>query len=128
MFFRTENIGIDPLDIKIAPLYLLYGSALLQVAIKNSNQMLINADYKTDDDASHDTNENVISDDADEERDENMEEPASDFSTAWEVLDTARLIFEKNDRVGQPERLKNLSNIHSLLSEVSMESGIFFIK
>lgn len=70
------------------------------------------------------TEEQVEQDEEDEE-DEEEEEGAEgsaddDFETAWDILDVARIIFEKSE--DKDTKLK-LADVHLCLGDVSLETG-----
>ena len=62
-----------------------------------------------------------------EESDEEDGEPEDDFNAAWEVLDLARAIYDKqkNENNDQEVRLK-LADTYIALGDVSLETGLFF--
>ena len=64
------------------------------------------------------------SEDEDEEEDG---EPEDDFNAAWEVLDLARAIYDKqkNENNDEEVRLK-LADTYIALGDVSLETGPFF--
>lgn len=65
--------------------------------------------------------EQVEEDDDDEEEEEGAEEPADDdFEAAWDILDVARVIFEKGE---DNETKLNLADVHLCLGDVSLETG-----
>jgi HAT1-interacting factor 1 len=60
-------------------------------------------------------------DDEEEEEDGEDGEPADDdFETAWDILDVARVIFEKSE--DKDTQLK-LADVHLCLGDVSLETG-----
>ena len=62
-----------------------------------------------------------------EESEEEDGEPEDDFNAAWEVLDLARAIYDKqkNENNDQEVRLK-LADTYIALGDVSLETGLFF--
>ena len=62
-----------------------------------------------------------------EESEEEDGEPEDDFNAAWEVLDLARAIYDKqkNENNDQEVRLK-LADTYIALGDVSLETGMFF--
>jgi HAT1-interacting factor 1 len=54
-------------------------------------------------------------------------EPEDDFNAAWEVLDLARAIYDKqkNENNDEEVRLK-LADTYIALGDVSLETGLFF--
>ena len=67
----------------------------------------------------------VANDDEEEEEEEEEDDEAGntaedDFETAWDILDVARVIFEK----GEDKNSKlNLADVHLCLGDVSLETG-----
>ena len=62
---------------------------------------------------------------ADEEEEEDPEaEPEDDFNAAWEVLDLARAIFEKQKDESDEAKLR-LADTYMCLGDVSLETGSF---
>lgn len=65
---------------------------------------------------------------AEESEDEGEDgEPEDDFNAAWEVLDLARAIYDKqkNENNDEEVRLK-LADTYIALGDVSLETGLFF--
>jgi HAT1-interacting factor 1 len=62
-----------------------------------------------------------------EEEEEEDGEPEDDFNAAWEVLDLARAIYDKqkNENNDEEVRLK-LADTYIALGDVSLETGMFF--
>ncbi|KAI0642340.1 hypothetical protein C8Q79DRAFT_247217 [Trametes meyenii] len=60
----------------------------------------------------------------DEDEDDNDAEPEDDFNAAWEVLDLARAIYEKNQEESNEVKLK-LADIYITLGDVSLETEKF---
>ena len=62
-----------------------------------------------------------------EESEDDDGEPEDDFNAAWEVLDLARAIYEKqkNENNDEEVRLK-LADTYIALGDVSLETGLFF--
>lgn len=67
------------------------------------------------------------SEEDDEEEEENDEEEEGagntadeDFETAWDILDVARVIFEKGEDI---KSKLNLADVHLCLGDVSLETG-----
>jgi HAT1-interacting factor 1 len=76
-----------------------------------------------------DSGEAVIAPDAAEEEDdgeeadaEDDEDPEDEFNEAWEVLDLARTIWEKEREEGKDVG-RELGECYSLLGDVSLETG-----
>lgn len=71
-----------------------------------------------------------LPDDEDEDEDEDEEQqqegdeesPEDDFNAAWEVLDLARVIFEKRQDEDDEIKLK-LADTYLALGDVSLETG-----
>lgn len=61
----------------------------------------------------------------DEEEDEDGEEPEDDFNAAWEVLDLARAIYEKQKDEDEEVMLK-LADTYITLGDISLETGAYF--
>ena len=65
----------------------------------------------------------------DEEEDDEEEEEEEggnadeDFETAWDILDVARVIFEKGT---DKETKLNLADVHLCLGDVSLETGMMW--
>lgn len=59
-----------------------------------------------------------------EEEDDPEAEPEDDFNAAWEVLDLARAIFEKQKDESDEAKLK-LADAYMSLGDVSLETGSF---
>ena len=155
--FRIEKMNIDSLHISLAPLYLAYGSALLQVAIQKSSDKLVNTelvpskmvqtlvsgmDQKENqphvidfgDEVSGDEQESgegeedltgaQIQGEVDGESEENeQQQDEDDFGIAWEVLDTARVIYEKDTSLSSSARASKLVDVYCALGDLSMENG-----
>jgi hypothetical protein len=62
--------------------------------------------------------------DSDDEEGEGNGNADEDFETAWDILDVARVIFEKSD--DKNTKLK-LADVHLCLGDVSLETGEFVI-
>ncbi len=61
--------------------------------------------------------------DDDEEEDEDAE-PEDDFNAAWEVLDVARSIYEKQQEAGVDDEVQlKLAETYVALGDVSLETG-----
>jgi HAT1-interacting factor 1 len=52
-------------------------------------------------------------------------EPEDDFNAAWEVLDLARSIYEKQMDGNDEMRLK-VADTFIMLGDISLETGVFF--
>jgi HAT1-interacting factor 1 len=64
-------------------------------------------------------------DDAEREEDEEAE-PEDDFNAAWEVLDLARAIYEKQTEQEEDDEVKlKLADTYIALGDVSLETGEF---
>ena len=59
-----------------------------------------------------------------EQEDDDDAEPEDDFNAAWEVLDLARAIFEKQKDESDEVKLK-LAEVFITLGDVSLETGAF---
>ena len=59
---------------------------------------------------------------ADNREDDNEEEPEDDFNAAWEVLEVARAIYEKQQDESDEVKLK-LADVYIALGDVSLETG-----
>jgi hypothetical protein len=59
-------------------------------------------------------------DDSDDEGEEANGNADEDFETAWDILDVARVIFEKSN--DNDTKLK-LADVHLCLGDVSLETG-----
>ncbi|RKP25427.1 mitochondrial carrier domain-containing protein [Syncephalis pseudoplumigaleata] len=57
-----------------------------------------------------------------QEEGEQEEEPADDFAMAWEILDLARVIYERQE---SKESREKLGDVYMLLGDVSLESENF---
>jgi HAT1-interacting factor 1 len=54
-------------------------------------------------------------------------EPEDDFNAAWEVLDLARAIYEKQKEDGDDDEVKlKLADTYITLGDVSLETGKYF--
>lgn len=129
------------MDISLAPLYLLYGNALLEIAISKSTISLVNPgvvpkqlasaivgdmhkaakesqviDFGEEQSNSSDSNEPAENDDLPEPEDDH-------FQSAWETLDTARLIYERDQSMSVEARSDRLTEVYGLLGDLSMENG-----
>lgn len=62
----------------------------------------------------------------DEDDEDNDAEPEDDFNAAWEVLDLARAIYEKQQDDNDEVKLK-LADTYIALGDVSLETGMFFV-
>lgn len=60
----------------------------------------------------------------DEEDNENGDQADDDFETAWDILDVARLIFEKGE---DKETQLKLADVHLCLADVSLETGNLYM-
>lgn len=78
-----------------------------------------------DDDEAEGADENGTAENEEEGEDENVEE--DDFTVAWEVLDLARVLFEKRIEAGGEHRKdqERLAEVFDILGEVSLESENF---
>jgi HAT1-interacting factor 1 len=68
-------------------------------------------------------------DDAEGEDDEEADEaePEDDFNAAWEVLDLARAIYEKQNKQEDDDEVKlKLADTYIALGDVSLETGGYF--
>ena len=62
--------------------------------------------------------------DATEQDEDDEAEPEDDFNAAWEVLDLARAIFEKQQDASDNVKLK-LAEVFITLGDVSLETGVW---
>lgn len=66
-----------------------------------------------------------------EEEDENEDEdaePEDDFNAAWEVLDLARAIYDKQREADDDEEVKlKLADTYIALGDVSLETGTWHL-
>lgn len=60
----------------------------------------------------------------DEEDKEDGDQADDDFETAWDILDVARLIFEKGE---DKETQLKLADVHLCLADVSLETGNLYM-
>jgi HAT1-interacting factor 1 len=58
------------------------------------------------------------------EYDDDGAEPEDDFNAAWEVLDLARAIYDKQKDEDDEVKLK-LADTYITLGDVSLETGVF---
>lgn len=151
-------MNIDSLHISLAPLYLAYGSALLQVAIQKSSDKLVNTELvpsemvqtlvsgmdqkenqphvidfgdewleeeqESGEEDEEDSTGPQIHDEADGEGEENeQQQDDDDFGIAWEVLDTARVIYEKDTTLSPSICACKLVDVYCSLGDLSMENG-----
>lgn len=67
-----------------------------------------------------------VEEESDEEEEEEGEggNADEDFETAWDILDVARVIFEKGE--DKDTKLK-LADVHLCLGDVSLETGNLFL-
>ena len=121
----TEELGLDPMSESLGPLYLAYGQSLLQIAIQKSSSELINSSAPSIPVALFKKEGIEIEDDSGEgEQEQEVQESEEDeFEMAWEILDTARLIFEKAESADSTAVF--LMETHSLLADLSMETEAF---
>lgn len=62
--------------------------------------------------------------DEDDDQDEEDPQPEDDFNAAWEVLDLARAIYDKQkDETGDDEVKLKLADTYITLGDVSLETG-----
>lgn len=59
-------------------------------------------------------------DDDDDDEEEESGPAEDDFETAWNILDVARIIFEKGEE--KKDQL-NLADVHLCLGDISLETG-----
>lgn len=70
--------------------------------------------------------EEVEAEESDEEDDDG--EPEDDFNAAWEVLDLARAIYDKQKSENDDEEVKlKLADTYIALGDVSLETGLLFL-
>lgn len=129
----------------LGPVYVLYGRALMQIAIAKQEDNLLNASTIPENvmeasvmpskklkliEVADDDDNNAVSDgDNDEEEDQQdngddneEEEEQDDFELAWEILDIARLIF--SDGSDDASKLR-LSEVYCDLGDLAMETEAF---
>lgn len=127
------------MDVSLAPLYLLYGNALLEIAISKSSVALVNPGVVPKELASaivgdmHKAAGQVVdfgeaqsssSDSHESEEGDDLPEPEDDhFQNAWEVLDTARVIYARDQSMSVEARSDRLTEVYGLLGDLSMENG-----
>jgi len=63
-----------------------------------------------------------VAEEEEEEEEDSEAEPEDDFNAAWEVLDLARAIFEKQKDESDKAKLK-LADTYMCLGDVSLETG-----
>ena len=64
---------------------------------------------------------------AEESEEEEDGEPEDDFNAAWEVLDLARAIYDKQKDENNDEEVRlKLADTYIALGDVSLETGLFF--
>ncbi|KAF9778402.1 hypothetical protein BJ322DRAFT_1092908 [Thelephora terrestris] len=142
---KTEELGEDSPE--IADLYLAYGKALLENAITQSSVLGKNQPEGDDEAEGSSSEANKLggflsfSGDAEdepvdmfaeaekaaeqeEEEEDPDAEPEDDFNAAWEVLDLARAIFEKQKDEDDMAKLK-LADTYMCLGDVSLETEKF---
>ena len=114
---------MNQLSLPFAPLFYAYGTCLLSYSIQQSSVL---------GDAVQDSNGDADVEMADEVSGAMVEKTMQvidDLQVAWEVLDTARLIYEKaieeDSGLNQGTLSLSLANVYSTLAEVSMESDAF---
>lgn len=91
---RVEEFG--ELSLQAAPAYYEYGNALLVQQEENpSDTLLGNADSNGDDGTQAKTVEDTVVSEDDDDEDQGEDEKDDDLQIAWENLDVARLILEK---------------------------------
>lgn len=72
--------------------------------------------------------EAVEQEDDEEHEEEDDGEPEDDFNAAWEVLDLARAIYDKQASEDEDEEIKlKLADTYIALGDVSLETGSLFI-
>lgn len=147
--FLSEGLAlmvkhVDQLSEALGPIYLAYGRALMQVAIRNVNAMLVNQ-AKVPVQAAQEENDSNVQDgkkmihlpdiiqSGEEEDDEEGEEEEGegvtaesvedDFQLAWEIFDVARLIYSKDS--SNPKSRQVLADIHVDLGDLQMENDQF---
>lgn len=65
--------------------------------------------------------------DEEEEEEEDVGEPEDDFNAAWEVLDLARAIYEKQKEEDEDEEITlKLADTYIALGDISLETGAYF--
>lgn len=140
---------VGQLSAALGPIYLAYGRALMQIAISNMDAMLVNSQKvpgtvgadgkkKAEEEEADDRGKGKIIDLPDiipedeeygEEEEGEDEGPTTetvedDFQLAWEVLDTARLIYAQQETANPLARLV-LADIHQDLGDLQMENEQF---
>jgi HAT1-interacting factor 1 len=67
-------------------------------------------------------------DESDQEEEGEDGEPEDDFNAAWEVLDLARAIYDKQNQEDDDEEVKlKLADTYIALGDVSLETGTLLI-
>lgn len=119
----TKELRIDVLNSKLAPIYLLYGNSLLQNAILNNEIANIKCETSNEEylESGDDTASDMEIQSEFHESNESSDEFLDDFKLAWEALDTARIIYEKDFDINDYIRFSKLGEIHNLLGDLSME-------
>jgi len=136
---------VGQMSAALGPIYLAYGRALMQVAVEGMDGLLLVKGAKVPEqkeeeakDDGDDRGKGKIIDlpdiyeaseeeDQEEEGDESPQEESSvedDFQLAWEVLDTARLIYANQPATNLQAR-RILSDIHVDLGDLQMENEQF---
>ena len=118
-----------------ADVMFLYGRALVKVAMQKSEVLGGQAPQSTADKspAKADTSKFSFEGDAEEEEEEegDSEEEATtvedDFQNAWEILDLARISFQKQLQLQESDQKAiktRIADTYDLLGEVALESGM----
>ena len=64
-----------------------------------------------------------------DEEDDGDGEPEDDFNAAWEVLELARGIYNKQKQENDDEEVRlKLADTYIALGDVSLETGLIFLK
>ncbi|CEI89286.1 hypothetical protein RMCBS344292_03651 [Rhizopus microsporus] len=142
---------LDQLNGDLAPengdAYFMYGKALLQYAIQQNtvlgqsaqaNAVAVEEQQRETKQAEEGSSNPLIQmesipefkqeeeeeedEEEDEEDNENGDQADDDFETAWDILDVARLIFEKGE---DKETQLKLADVHLCLADVSLETEKF---
>jgi len=68
-------------------------------------------------------------DDNDDDEEEGEDEPEDDFNAAWEVLDLARAIYDREIQQEEDDEVKlKLADTYIALGDISLETGTLFFE
>ncbi|KAG6833229.1 hypothetical protein H0H87_009850 [Tephrocybe sp. NHM501043] len=121
----TQKVGEDSPE--TADLYFSYGKALLENAISQSSVLgkEQNEDVQEEEAATKDVADADADGEGEEEEDGEDAEPEDDFNAAWEVLDLARAIYDKQKDSEDNEVKLKLADTYIALGDVSLETEKF---